>query len=183
MTPTTPATTPTASRSAGSLTPRASTSGPLASARASTSSDPTSPPAAATPPIARRDRSSRGTASAARSGLKAARSATNHSQAEPPSSDGTSPRPARASTMADVRRSAASACCWSSMRVTPSRNHAPWTRLGSLDRSASAASLWACMARPAMHIARSPTGPRRSARRGSASATRHRPVSASPTTP
>ena len=111
----------------------------------------------------RGDRPARGTPNAARAGLSASSSATIHSQADGASSSESSGP--WASTIAIVRSSPASACCWSSMRVSPSRNHAPSTRPGCGKRAASAASDCARTASPATHVARSAIGSRRSASR------------------
>ena len=73
------------------------------------------------------------------------------------------------------------ACCWSSMRVTPSMNHAPSVMPASAGTAPD--QPWASIASPAMQVARSASGPRRSLIRSSTWATRHSPVSASPTTP
>ena len=68
------------------------------------------------------------------------------------------PAPPLCSTMAIVRSSAETACCWSSMRVSPSRIQVPRTRLERGNAVASVAPICCCAARPAMHVARSASG-------------------------
>ena len=93
-----------------------------------------------------------GTPSATRAGLNAATRARIQSH-----TDGTSPRAptpsaVSASAIDIVRTKAESACCWSSMRVSPSMNQAPCTRLGAANAAASDASICSSIAMPAMHI-------------------------------
>ena len=79
------------------------------------------------------------------------------------------PSSAASSTTATVRSRAEMACCWSSMRVTPSTNHAPSTRVrATAQRPPPSPTSWASIASAAMHAARSATGARIPSSRASA---------------
>jgi hypothetical protein len=184
MAPASPATIPAATRKEGSLTSSASSNGPPAAAAAHTASTPRRPPAATTPTALLTGRPPRGTPRAARAGLSASKSTAAHSQPDGPPSPG--PGDAGRSlawTIGMVRNSPASACCWSSIRVSPSTSHAPSTRSGRAACAASRASDCASTVSPAMQPARSASGSCRSASRGSARAASHHPVRASLITP
>ena len=127
MAPASRAMTPAAVRNAGALTSSASSSGSPSAAETQTASPPIAPPIAAEPrDLARR-------AAGARDPERGPGRVQRQQQRE-------RPEPARRRVVvggrraalrrsASVRRSAARACCWSSMRVSPSsKNQAPSTR-------------------------------------------------------